>query len=93
MRLLKIHSLKPVKEGWVDKDMIMLHSCFQLLVDFVEQEDGLNHCNYEYHKESIDTAKRLYDWWQENKDTIDIDDAEADEKLIELVKMRGFLWT
>ena len=35
MKILKIHSLE---KGWCDKDHVMLHSVFQLLVDFVEQE-------------------------------------------------------
>ena len=33
--LLKIASLT---EGWRDKDSVLLHACFQLLSDFVEQE-------------------------------------------------------
>lgn len=33
--LLKI---KTLDEGWCDKDHVMLHACFQLLSDFVEQE-------------------------------------------------------
>jgi hypothetical protein len=93
MRTLKIHSLNSVKEGWIDRDMIMLHACFQILIDFVEREGGLNHCNYEVHKESVDELKYLYEWWKENKDTISIDDEVADEHLMRLVKRRGFLWT
>ena len=33
--LLKIESLT---DSWCDKDHVMLHACFQLLTDFVEQE-------------------------------------------------------
>lgn len=33
--ILKIDSLT---EGWCDKDSVLLHACFQLLSDFVEQE-------------------------------------------------------
>lgn len=33
--LLKIASLT---DGWRDKDSVLLHACFQLLSDFVEQE-------------------------------------------------------
>lgn len=73
--------------------MIMLHGCFQLLVDFVEKEDGLNHCNYETYKERIDELQYLYNWWKNNQDTIDIDDKNADEHLMRLVKLRSFLWT
>jgi hypothetical protein len=91
MKYLKIQTLQ--KNTWVDKDMIMLHACFQLLVDFVEKEDGLEHTNYEYYKEIIDEAKYLYDWWKENSEIISIDNKVADENLMRLVKIRGFLWT
>ena len=33
--LLKIDSLT---DGWCDKDSVLLHACFQLLSDFVEEE-------------------------------------------------------
>jgi hypothetical protein len=33
--LLKIDSLD---DGWCDKDHVILHTCFQLLSDFVEKE-------------------------------------------------------
>jgi hypothetical protein len=33
--ILKIESLT---EGWCDKDSVLMHACFQLLSDFVEQE-------------------------------------------------------
>ena len=35
MKYLKIHTLK---KGWRDRDSIMLHAAFQILVDFVELE-------------------------------------------------------
>ncbi len=92
MRLLKITTL-PSAKNWIDKDMIMLHGCFQLLVDFIEKEDGLNHSNYETYKERIDELQYLYNWWKNNQDTITIDDKNADEPLMRLVKLRSFLWT
>ncbi|HSE99736.1 MAG TPA: hypothetical protein VLA48_02480 [Nitrososphaeraceae archaeon] len=91
MRILKITTLPPAKEVWIDRDMIMLHSCFQLLIDFVEKEDGLNHCNYEAHKKDIDECKALYDWWKENNS--DLTDLEVDEHLMRLIKVRSFMWT
>lgn len=93
MRNLKITTLPTAKEAWIDRDMIMLHACFQLLVDFVEKEDGLNHWSYESYKEPMDELRCLYDWWKENKNTISIDDEVADENLIRLVKLKGYLWT
>ncbi len=35
MKIIKIHTLK---KGWADRDHLMLHANFQILVDFVEQE-------------------------------------------------------
>lgn len=93
MRNLSISTLPSVKENWVDRDMMMLHACFQILMDFVEKEDGLNHCDYDSHKETIDVLRDLYLWWKNNHDTISIDDKVADENLMLLVKHRGFLWT
>lgn len=97
MRLLKIHSLPSTKQsGWVDRDEIMLHACFQILIDCVEKEDILNDGDYEAHKETIDEIKFLYDWWNKRKDKIimnDEQDKEDDEMLIRLMKIRTFLWT
>ena len=33
--ILKIES---IRDGWCDKDHVLLHACFQLLSDFVDQE-------------------------------------------------------
>ena len=35
MKVLKIHTLE---KGWCDKDYVMIHAVFQILVDFIEQE-------------------------------------------------------
>jgi len=93
MRNLNITTLPTVKEGWVDRDMIMLHACFQLLTDFVEKEDGLVHSNYVEHKETIDELTELYTWWKSSYTSVTIDDVVADENLARLVKHRSFLWT
>jgi hypothetical protein len=44
MRVLKIESLPSAKE-WIDRDEIMLHSCFQILKDCVEKEKVDTHCD------------------------------------------------
>lgn len=96
MRTLKITTLPSVKEQpWCDRDYMMLHACFQLLVDWVEQEDGLNHCNYSAHKESVDVLKGLYDWWKSVEDyDSDFEGSEESQAKLELlVKYRQFLWT
>lgn len=96
MRILKIESLPSAKQ-WVDRDEIMLHSCFQLLKDCVEKEKVDTHCNYEAHKEFVDEVRFLYNWWQgwltkeltHSKD----EGEEADAMLIRLMKIRRMLWT
>ena len=94
MRNLKIKTLYPMKEGWCDRDIILLHACFQLLVDWVEQEDGLNHCSYSAHKESIDILTELYNWWKSIEDySSDFEGSEESQVKLELlVKHRQFLW-
>lgn len=97
MRTLKINSLPSVKEqSWCDRDYMMYHACFQLFVDFVEKEDGLNHANYEYYKETVDELRGLYDWWKSLEGSYNSDfeaSDEAQEKLELLIKHRRFLWT
>ena len=64
MRYLKIHTLD---KGWCDKDEILLHATFQLLVDFVEQEipDQIINWNSDVlHKEAWKEIKSLYKWWK-----------------------------
>lgn len=94
MRILKISSL-PDNDKWVDKDVIMLHACFQLLQDCVEKEKVCENCNYDTHKSSVDETMFLYNWWMKRKElNEDIDNYEQDdEMLMRLFKIRGFLWT
>ena len=93
MRTLKIQSL-PDNKQWVDKDFIMLHVCFQLLVDCVEEEEIVKRTDYETHQKEIDEVNELYQWWQNNKENEDLDeDKEAQEMLLRLIKIRRFLWT
>jgi hypothetical protein len=96
MRILKIKSLEPKKSGWVDRDVIMTHACFQLLVDWVELEGGLTHSDYETHKETIDTLSYLYEWWIENNSNLysnEVSDELVDKNLKLLIENRQFLWT
>jgi len=39
MRYLKIETLD---KGWCDRDQVLLHAAFQILVDFIEKEDPEN---------------------------------------------------
>jgi len=93
MRHLKLKEL-PGSKTWIDKDIIMLHACFQCLVDYIEVEEGLVYLSYSAHKGFIDEAKALYKWWQERLKVEDFDDMEKDtEMLLRLIKIRGGLWT
>lgn len=91
MRVLKIDSL-PSSKHWVDRDMLMLHACFQILQDCVEKEGVDTHCDYEEHKKDVDEVRFLYNWWlkRKNDDSLDGEDGEM---LDRLMKIRTFLWT
>ena len=94
MRTLKIETLNSVKEqSWIDRDYLMFHAVFQLLVDWVEKEDGLANWNYIDYEESMKTLKELYDWWKKFDTEYDLIADEAQEKLEQLVKLRRYLWT
>jgi hypothetical protein len=91
MRKLKIESLD---NEWIDSDDLMLHSCFQILKDFVEKENGDTLINYESHKDFVDEVRFLYNWWVERikKITTDKQMEEDDLMLIRLIKIRTMLW-
>jgi len=96
MRILKIESLPKKNEKWVDRDEVMLHSCFQILKDCIEKEHVDTHCNYETHKDFVDEVRFLYDWWNKRikKDYISIEQTEEDDLMImRLMKIRTSLWT
>ncbi len=60
---LKIHTLK---KGWHDKDEILLHAAFQLLVDFMEQErpERIDWNANKVHRDAWREIKSLYRWWK-----------------------------
>ena len=93
MRILKIESLPSAKD-WVDRDEIMLHSCFQLLKDCVEKEK-VDTRNYEAHKEFVDEVRFLYKWWKKRLKIgwSDNQHEEDDAMLLRLMKIRTSLWT
>lgn len=94
MRILKIESLPSAKD-WIDRDAIMLHSCFQILKDAVEKEKVDTHCNYEAHKYFVDEVRFLYKWWKKRSKLGWSDDQhkEDDAMLFRLMKIRTALWT
>lgn len=94
--ILKINTLG---EGWTDKDNILLHACFQLLTDFVEQEmlvyDFPDWNEDEEMKEARKEIEDLYQWWQKwkNKDWLETDDSVENENLKRLINIRKHMWT
>lgn len=86
--------IKTLNSTYYDPDIVLFHAAFQCLVNFVEEEGGLEHADYEHHKESIDKCKELYDWWKKNHSKLESETMEEfDEKLKELIKIYHFLWT
>ena len=101
--LLKIGSLDT---GWCDKDVVMLHACFQLLEDCVKKENFFDgHTDWEYNDEFRQARVKLhelYDWWQTRKERVATDDydelnranyQEDTLRLKELIDWRHMLWT
>ena len=64
---MKIHTLE---KGWCDKDEVLLHVAFQLLIDFIEQEkpDEIVDWNVdELHRKAWKEIKSLYNWWKKER--------------------------
>lgn len=84
----------------------MLHACFQLLEDCVEQEkllDGFTDWDQsEEFQEAYKDLKELYEWWQIRKQLItmekydELEEENYDEdtrRLQQLIRWRHMLWT
>lgn len=91
MYKLKINSLPPNALDVIDSDILMLHSCFQILEDSVKDDAVDKQCNYKEHKEFVDEVRFLYKWWIKRKIS-DGNDDEDDTMLLRLMKIRGGLW-
>ena len=67
MKILKIQTLE---KGWCDKDYVMLHAAFQLLVDFVEKErpdEIVDWISDPEHKHAWKEIRSLYKWWTQTR--------------------------
>jgi hypothetical protein len=65
MKVLKIQTLE---KGWCDKDYLLLHAVFQILIDFIEQEkpDQIIDWNSDpEHRQAWREIRSLYRWWKE----------------------------
>jgi hypothetical protein len=59
-------TIRTLRLGWHDKDEVMLHAAFQLLVDFVEQEHPDKHIDWNHgvlHRRAWKEIRDLYRWW------------------------------
>ena len=97
--------IKTINATWYDKDTVMLHACFQLLTDFIEQENPFETIDWEHTEEKKVVKKEidfLYDWWKDlllknendewNSMHNNVQYKEENEMLIRLIKIRDHLW-
>ncbi len=66
MKYLKIHTLN--RGQWYDRDTILLHAAFQVLVDFIEQEKPDEVTDWQHDEVSRNAwseITQLYQWWKE----------------------------
>lgn len=75
-----------------ERDTIMLHACFQVLTDSVD-EDGVDLVvEYnKYHKVFVDEVRFLYAWWKKRKE-FEGEMVEDNEMLLRLMTIREQLW-
>jgi hypothetical protein len=99
--VLKIESLP---NDWRDKDDVLLHACFQILKDFVEQEkETIEIIDWTNSEETIQAKAEidfLYNWWKQrvinDKNLTLLDERiynEDNQMLKRLIDVRKYLWT
>ena len=105
MKKSNLLRIKTINATWCDKDTVMLHACFQLLTDFIEQENPFETIDWEHTEEKKVVKKEidfLYDWWKDlllknendewNSMHNNVQYKEENEMLIRLIKIRDHLW-
>lgn len=58
--------IRTLKVGRHDKDEVMLHAAFQLLVDFIEEEQPDKYIDWNHdnnHRQAWKEIRSLYRWW------------------------------
>ena len=98
--------IKTLDGDWSDKDIVMLHACFELLTNFVEDELPLDDRDWEHDEKARNARKEitdLYGWWKERivkeeageiNPIMRTDEYEIDNQmLIRLINIRKYLWT
>jgi len=101
----EILHIETINADWCDKDIVMLHACFQLLTDFIEKEVSKDVIDGEY-DENVKNARKemdeLYKWWKQHiakeaegklEPIYKEEQYENDnEMLIRLIKIRRHMW-
>jgi len=62
--------VRSLDNRWHDKDELLLHAAFQILVDFVEKERPFKHIDWSYdksHRQTAQEIKNLYAWWKNQR--------------------------
>lgn len=98
--------IQTINADWCDKDIVLLHACFQLLTDFVEKEEPEVPTDWQFdeaHKNAKREIDELYAWWKDR-----VSKAEAgklgplwdesqykndNDMLMRLINVRRYLWT
>lgn len=57
MKILKISTLE---KGWADRDHLMLHANFHILVDFVERERSFEIIDWNYNAFNLSESVQAY---------------------------------
>ena len=68
-RLPKHYKLEiaTLNTAWHDKDTVLLHACFQILVDFIEKEKPGDWSHNVEHRKIWKELQSLYTWWKEKR--------------------------
>src|SRR3990172_13300543 len=69
---MKRINITTLNKKWHDKDEVLLHAAFQLLVDFVEEEHPDKVTDWssdDAHRIAWKEIKRLYRWWKHIRPT------------------------
>lgn len=107
MKNPKILNISTLDGEWCDKDIVILHACFQILIDCIEKENLFNgHIDWTHTDEKIQVKKEiedLYNWWKKRVIKVNIDEIdpiwtkdqykEDNQMLIRLIDIRHHLWT
>ncbi len=63
-------TIRTLNKGWHDRDEMLLHASFQILIDFVDKEhpgDIIDWSATRKHKKVWKEICRLYKWWKKDR--------------------------